>query len=63
MKNPMIGSLVMEYDGALGMIHHKKESYYYVEWLIGGSGISYYHPAEIEEMLNRYKKYRMENPL
>lgn len=59
---PMIGNLVMDYAGALGIIIGTDNDFYYVEWLKNNL-TSFQAEAEIEEMLNRYKKYRMENSL
>lgn len=59
---PMIGNLVMDHAGRLGIIYSIDNDFYYVEWLKNNL-TSFQAEAEIEEMLNRYKKYRMENPL
>lgn len=62
MSTPMIGNLVMDYAGALGVIIGTENDFYYVEWLKNNL-TSFAAEAEIEEMTNRYKKYRMENNL
>lgn len=62
MITPMIGSLVMDHAGRLGIIYSIDNGFYYVEWLKNNL-TSFQAEAEIEEMTNRYIAYRKKNKL
>lgn len=58
----MIGNLVMNDVGALGMIEDFGEPFYMVRWF-KQQNKRFYYLSDVYEMTNRYKKYRMENGL
>lgn len=62
MITPMIGDLVMNDIGMLGMIEDIRKPYYFVGWFEEKKE-RFYFLSDVYEMTNRYKKYRMENGL
>jgi hypothetical protein len=58
----MIGNLVMNDTGMFGIIEDIRRPYYFVRWFKQEKERFYYF-SEAYEMINRYKKYRMENGL
>lgn len=62
MITPMIGNLVMNDIGMLGVIEDIRKPYYFVSWF-NEEKERFYFFSDVYEMINRYKKYRMENGL